>query len=921
MNSLDFRKKGNVAAMQASDGGGRPKGGLLHRVLIGCLSLLLLVTMLAVLPGESAEADDGGSRSAISQDERTGLNWRVRSSFESYTGGGEVSEGASRENGIYHFPLEQFSYDPETKTTTASFRGTIHYSKWTGYYSECPGVSALDLTFRNPQVVISPEGSHLLMSAVSRQLGEGRCGEPLNLGEVKLADLDAAAVMPESSETKTSWEAIPASLAEGGTQAFAQFYPVGSPLDPVSMVLPGYSGGVSDDLEGTAPDVPVYEQGARFLPDHRNALTEMVYASEDGQRVYFVEKQSGQPRQITVLNAPNLTPSNSEPYVLPTSYANDDGLYDPVQDRFFVLVPRNGQNWLMSVSLREGRWVEKPIHRLPDDPGPQESVKLTGLGYDQRSQRLLAITGFGGPGSASPYRAHVIDQQGDSWSGVDTELPAVPGYEEFPWKQMDSRASDHLMAFMDPQHAVFTPAATGYSEDRLQTRELPPFVLTVDAERRVRVTPQDHLLFSDGQRTRTHDAVHRFSDGTAVLYTRRKRTDQGGPDDAIRTVRLEGDQLEVTGKLTYAEAGILLPGSVTEDEELGLVYLFDTTSATMRVLDSPAALSSPQAYAQGQVGAPVPMPDSVGQTPLDGKFTMAVGPGHQIYYPYRDNTAVHRQYGVASLTLRGITPAWVRKHETELVLDGATGKVSVQASGLPAPEITWQVRRPGQESQAVSEELISRKRSAGSAGRELVTSILEVPADAAEGTVYTAHAENSVGRSSDFSLVVQQAVEPSLRLTSGPSEGPSVEPVPTTPSSNAADGRNRPGSSASPSMSSSPAPSPAPSVSGTVSPEQPSPSASGTVGLEQPSPSVSGTVRPEQPLPSAASDEDSAGFGGPISSSPGVPEADETSQAPGWESRLASTGLSHFWWILFVSGTALVLGLCGVFAAQRRRQR
>ncbi|WAL40597.1 HtaA domain-containing protein [Brevibacterium sp. BRM-1] len=838
------------------------------RALHAALSLLALIAATVFAPAAAASpaAADAAAQTAHE------LTWRLRASFDSYTGGGETSDGARVADGVYRFPLKDSAYDAKTRTTTAQFGGTVHYRKWHGYHAACPDVDALDLTFSDMRIVLSPSGSHLYAHAKSRALDETKCDPVPDLGEVELADLDAAAVTPAVGEAGTTWTAIPATLGSGGKRAFAGFYPDGSPLDPVTFSVPEAGGPVADADQGAEPNVPVFKRGETYLPDHKNSLTEMTAASSDGKRLYFTEKVSGGTRQITVLDAQTLRPVvGAQPLPLPTTYSNDDGYYDAAGDRFFALIPENGHNWLTEAAFRNGAWQTRHMHELPAD-ADEDGITLAGLGYDPVSRRALAITGLDGPKSAQPYRAHVIEETASGWKGTDTQLPPVKGYADYTYRQLDSRASDNLMAFADADHAIYTPASTAYNDDR-DSVQMPPFVLTIAADRSVTVTPQNDLLFP-GDRTRTHDAVKRFDDGTLVLYTRRKRTDQGGPDDALRTVELHGTALSVTKTVRYADANIKLPGTLGEDTGLGLRYTFDTTAASL--VPSRAGTELPRTA----------MPDSVGQSPLDGKFSMAVGPDHSIYYPIRDTTTAYKQYGVSVLRLRGITPHFTRTPESSLVLDGKAAALSARAEGTPRPAITWQVKAPGgtfaeagaqnrETAEGSGEFAVASDTPAGTQVRPVATN--------AAGTVYgPATTIDHAGAVPDF---------PDPSATASPSAEPSDD------------------SSAEPS---SPA-SPGPSESASTAPTAASPQPSTTAG--RPAPASSSAS--QRPHPGGRDDTDGSDPSASRPGHPGAGDSDPSASHPS-DDPLPRTGAAAL--AALALGLALVILGSGTVILNRRRR-
>ncbi len=227
---------------------------LIVRVLAAALAALALAFSLGgtAVAAEPVQITDGT------------LRWGVKASWRQYAGSGVMSGGVSQAaDGIYEFPIESGSYDPETRTTTVRAEGTIH---WRGHYypnesqfiSPPPGYTGpldiyiLDITFKDPEVTISEAGSELTVEAVSRSV---QTWELVDVGRASLVELDPSGVTPTVAGGTTSWTGIPTALTETGSgDVFGGNYPVGQAVDPVAFTYTGDGGAPDFSERWDAPD-------------------------------------------------------------------------------------------------------------------------------------------------------------------------------------------------------------------------------------------------------------------------------------------------------------------------------------------------------------------------------------------------------------------------------------------------------------------------------------------------------------------------------------------------------------------------------------------------------------------------------------------------------------------------------------------
>lgn len=231
-------------------------------------AVLALLSLLALLAGISV-ASPGASAAPVAITDGT-LAWGIKASWRQYAGNGVQSGGVAQDaNGIYQFPIESGSYDPETRTTTIQAKGTIHWqSHWypdEAFYPPPVGytgpldIHVLDVTIKDPRLTISAAGSVISVEAISRKVSTW---ELIDLGRTDFAELDPIGVTPTVAGGTTSWAGIPTALTETGAQGvFGGNYPVGQVLDQASFSYSGEGGAPDFGEHWTAPDSNGLELG------------------------------------------------------------------------------------------------------------------------------------------------------------------------------------------------------------------------------------------------------------------------------------------------------------------------------------------------------------------------------------------------------------------------------------------------------------------------------------------------------------------------------------------------------------------------------------------------------------------------------------------------------------------------------------
>ena len=204
---------------------GRPSGRRSPVALAAALGVVLLLALPFVVgvagPVAAAPTTVAGGE----------VTWGVKASFRSYVTGPvgqgtiEVSGGAtSGADGAVTFPGATGSVDLVGPTLDVAVGGGVRFVAHDG---------ALDLRIADLRVVGTGATGTLLADVVSRDLATG---VDSSFPDVALADLDLAAVTPVVVDGTTTWSGVPASLTTAGAAAFADFYPAGTSLDPLTVV-------------------------------------------------------------------------------------------------------------------------------------------------------------------------------------------------------------------------------------------------------------------------------------------------------------------------------------------------------------------------------------------------------------------------------------------------------------------------------------------------------------------------------------------------------------------------------------------------------------------------------------------------------------------------------------------------------------
>lgn len=331
------------------------------------------------------------------------LEWGVRASFRAYVGAdGVTTTGLERgPGGTFLWPLVSGTYDPETHETDLAFSGSVNFYGHAG---------ALDLTVSDPRLSITADGAVLYADMTGKEMD----GTLIDLRDVDIANLDASEVVPDVGPSTTTWAGLAASLTENGRPAFAGFYSVGAPLDPVTAVYEGPGGKPEMGEVFEHPGDPRYEiSETRRLPgldfprrtfhDPGRGLLHVVY--EHGGYDFVGNPQVQVPEPGYILSFDDDTLEERARRRLPFPVSNAGAWFDPSEGQLYLQTFRSS-----ALAVPAG------IYRASYDGATLGDVeRLTTLAwgesviFDPARRTFFTMTG----GWHGPVRALEIDGDGE----------------------------------------------------------------------------------------------------------------------------------------------------------------------------------------------------------------------------------------------------------------------------------------------------------------------------------------------------------------------------------------------------------------------------------------------------------------------------------------------------------------------------
>ncbi len=208
-----------------------------RRMLATATTGLLVASGLALAPAVANAAPGAGVVADAT------LDWGVKESFRNYITNPVLAKGKATLLGA---TTGSGPYSWTGGTGTANLDGTdvdVAFGENDGvhFQGHASGEEfSLDLAFTQPQIkVTSPTTAELFLDVDGREFGgqePGVVGEPYSLDNVHFADITLSA--PTVTDSTYTWAGAPVSLTALGADAFANFYPAGSALDPITFSAP-----------------------------------------------------------------------------------------------------------------------------------------------------------------------------------------------------------------------------------------------------------------------------------------------------------------------------------------------------------------------------------------------------------------------------------------------------------------------------------------------------------------------------------------------------------------------------------------------------------------------------------------------------------------------------------------------------------
>lgn len=167
------------------------------------------------------------------------LTWGVRTSFNNYVGGPTfVTDGAQWANKTFTFRYKNKTWSEASQRLVVNYEGTIRYRKYCEGDSQDLGINCqLDLTLKDPSIVIEDAGSYIEATVSSKQYLTGEFYAPNK--PVRIANISLVGGEAVTEGEQHMWKNLTTTITAEGVRMFSNFYNVGEALDPFSF---GFSG-------------------------------------------------------------------------------------------------------------------------------------------------------------------------------------------------------------------------------------------------------------------------------------------------------------------------------------------------------------------------------------------------------------------------------------------------------------------------------------------------------------------------------------------------------------------------------------------------------------------------------------------------------------------------------------------------------
>ncbi|SDT71434.1 HtaA domain-containing protein [Jiangella sp. DSM 45060] len=361
------------------------------------------------------------------------LDWGVKASFRSYITGPiahgsiEVRDPATEnDDGTFRFG------EGTGDATALAFAGEVYFS---GH--DMGAGPLLELTVTDPRVTVASSTQGMLVAdVVSKSLDSG---ELVTYDDVELATLDFTDHPVTETGGVVTASDVPAALTEAGVAAFADFYPAGTELDPVTFAVPVDEAARVADTHAAAASV---EAGSGTVGDDGTVqigwtvpedlvagghTVDLVVADESLASAAFTVEEAGEEPQPDPDPAVSVDPETVAQGETVTFTGTDFGPEETVEATILIdaateeLTFENDNGQAITVRSADGTPLVQRDGKLLVVDGGQLDVTVTGLEPTSEENTPDAPAGFylltavdNGPGEVATPAIGGADTSGGS---------------------------------------------------------------------------------------------------------------------------------------------------------------------------------------------------------------------------------------------------------------------------------------------------------------------------------------------------------------------------------------------------------------------------------------------------------------------------------------------------------------------------
>lgn len=444
------------------------------------IALGLFTVAPAFAPIAHAQTEEPQANVAASESTKGSLNWALRDSFLRYSlGATNVGDGATKiySNGTttpssesdtveqyYKFNLKNVDFQDATKITRAEFEGSIEYFKYCEGRPAQRGNCALELTIKDPTIVLSPEGSYVEADVRSKQYPSG---EIFQKDDAKIAQAWTKTAKFEENDGKVSWSGINTSLTEDGVRTFSNFYDLGGPLAPLSFEYEGAGARPGND---TAP----LTIGGSFRSSKEVDADTMLGLKDYVALATRVSSQSKtaveliDPATMQAIGAPLETPLQYNETLLYTEGAGNRIYW--VEGQALKSATASASGWSEPVTVHDNVGIE-PVGIAYD--AAKDRVAVIARGTNDNDSTLTWVT------SGGQAETVMLTPAQDVVSAYDPEIQlAGGGYNRNFYGEAGNIALPTSMSVMPDGNILYLPAVAAYLDSG--SYRVPPVLIQPD---------------------------------------------------------------------------------------------------------------------------------------------------------------------------------------------------------------------------------------------------------------------------------------------------------------------------------------------------------------------------------------------------------------------------------------------------------